>query len=733
MPYEGARRPYPTEWYGYRERQQRHHERHPDYPAGWHRPTETTAKDVWALVSAAKPDLSIDAFLPGHEWLTPDENDALRMQAMRAFVVALDAVLRVGEGGSMLTTNHVFDALARHWSDTYRAVREAGRAFASWDMTAHTVRASWRDLLRNGVRLDVPWAILRDGLPGVYTTERIFAKGRPAGRRIVFDRDDRLRQQLVEIIAADPVYRRPPSANPRLLLANENLPERGITREIAGEWSYNVAEVGPRSVELIRRLEAARLYLHVPTFFDDMRRLEARRDELETLVVDDATHAEYLTIDGQLRQHEGVRRRLQSITPAADGCVEIKSGFYKGAYGRYYATHFWPTEVTGKAESEEAVLVAPADPGGAATDEHGRRRRTLSSAALWQRSTRRGRWFRAESKFEKPGWAWEGAEEWTDDWGGDRRPLVGVDISASQFQNLAVFCGLADVERELAPPNPPLKATLATMAVDRGHDPYDPFQLSAEYTGADDPALLAAVKLAARNLGYGSDPKQIVRDLLDIGPGLGDAANLERLLRDTSVWKLYQTYLPVCRAAADAAYARDPYAGFEFTDPFDGARVRWNPIRRRERWVGSGATRVYVHSPAGKPNAAGDYKVSLNGADALRRKVAPCLAHVLDTLFAGLVIEKLNALGVRDIVHLHDCWMVASDATPALDEAVAAAGEPWLRQLGPAYAALEQYLPPDTRYGQLVRGWRRQWQERVAAGAWPRFRVDPAKLLWLES
>ena len=304
MPYTGARQLYPTEWSEYRERQARHHERFPDYPAGWHRPTVPTAEKVWALVSAAKPDLKIDAFLPGHEWLTPGENNALTIQAMQAFVVALDAAILVGERSIMLTTNHVFDALAGHWSDNYRAVVEAGRAFVSWDMTLYTVRASWRDLLRNGVRLDAPWEIIRGGIPGLYTTERIYTKGRPAGRRVTFDKDGRLRRQLVEIIEADPVYRRHQSAHLRLLLASEDLPERGIKREIAGEWSYNVVEVGPRSAELIRRLEAARLYLHVPTFLEDMKRLEARRDELENQVVDDAVIAEYAKIHGQLLEHE---------------------------------------------------------------------------------------------------------------------------------------------------------------------------------------------------------------------------------------------------------------------------------------------------------------------------------------------------------------------------------------------------------------------------------------------
>ena len=139
---------------------------------------------------------------------------------------------------------------------------------------------------------------------------------------------------------------------------------------------------------------------------------------------------------------------------------------------RYNATHFWPSEVTSKPASEQSERVS-------ALDEPGR-------AAIYEKTTQRGRWFMAESKFDRPGWEWEGWETWSDEWAGDRRPLIGVDVSASQFQILAVFCGLTEFEQELAAPNPSLKVTLATQAYHRSRDPYDDFWLP----GGFDPSTI---------------------------------------------------------------------------------------------------------------------------------------------------------------------------------------------------------------------------------------------------
>jgi hypothetical protein len=73
---------------------------------------------------------------------------------------------------------------------------------------------------------------------------------------------------------------------------------------------------------------------------------------------------------------------------------------------------------------------------------------------------------------------------------------------------------------------------------------------------------------------------------------------------------------------------------------------------------------------------------------------------------------------VRDIVPIYDCFLVASDAEPALYEAVTAASEPWFRSLGSFYQVFDDYLPGHP----VVRRWREAWQRRVDAGNdWPTF------------
>jgi hypothetical protein len=233
---------------------------------------------------------------------------------------------------------------------------------------------------------------------------------------------------------------------------------------------------------------------------------------------------------------------------------------------------------------------------------------------------------------------------------------------------------------------------------------------------------------------YGSELKEVAHKLTmswgDYGPGLGNAENVRRLLETAQVTELMNTYLPLCRAVANEAWKRNKFRGVTLKDPYDGAQIRWNPIRRRVRAVSRGKTKIYVRLPVGLPNAAGDYPVD---SQALRRKVAPMLAHTLAAMFAGLVVEKLNDLRVRDIVSVHDCWMVASNAMPALYEAVEAAGEPWLRRLGGIYDDLTTYLKKGSTQASHLQAWRQQWEHRVAAGdGWPKFRVSSPKLMELE-
>ncbi len=749
----------------YRARHALHLERHPDYDSHWQRPTVETAEAVWKLVGRALRRVRLND-------LATDD-----LTAKQALTVALDAAVLAGKRGAMLTTNLVFDTLASRWSDNYRAVRASTGATCSWQMKPSTVRASWRDLLRNGIRLEAVYDAVRRGCPGLYVTNRIPTRGYSVTLR---DEDSRERLEYLpayeQLILADPIYRRS-NQFPRLLLANDELSPRSVAREVVGEWAYNIAEPGPRSVDLIRRLEATRLLVHVPSLVADVDALEARRDELDVQLWDeykvDVTKSslkprgrnkrsarqwamkhikisaiptikdlvdEYDSINGQFLQVEEVREQLKALDAAGqstDHCVEIKSGFYKLHNRRYQHVNFWAAEVTKEDVRQE--MIAEAIAGGTVTiDENGRRWRELGSPAVWERSSRRGRWFRVaatglefEDRYVEQGFA--------DDYAGPRRPLVGFDVSSSQVQILAVFCGLDALEKQLRQEH--LKITLATQAWKRHHDPSDSFTLPKPkdghvrgFDGPTDERLQKAVKKAVMTRLYGSEPKQIAHTLAtspwEYGPGLGDGANVDRLLAQSAVATILHTFLPACKAAAEIACDRAPYAGFMFVDPFDGVIQRWNPPRvRRDRVISAGTT-ILVQSPVGRPNAAGDYPVD---REELKRMIAPCLTHTLDAMFAGFVVEQLNLRGVRDVVSVHDCWMVGSDAAPALYEAIEAAGEPWLRALGPIYDALEGYLGSDPVHGPRVRSWREQWERRCAAGnQWPKIQVKPEDLVALK-
>jgi hypothetical protein len=506
MPYTGgAKKLSRAEWDEYRARRARHLQQNPAFASGWRRPAPRTAEDVWQKF-ARNLGAKLEALLPKLD-LSPDERDEANLTAKQAFTVALDAAVLAGERGAMLTQNGLFDALAARWSDHYRMAREHGPAAISYDMKVETVRAAWRDLVRNGVRFETLYSLIRRGHPDLYTTTRVPMRG----YTVEIDLGSPTWTEFVRIIDVDPVYGRSRKQQ-RLLLANEepqlvpaaHAPDReedeeGNQREkVAGEWAYNRVEVGPRSVELIRRLEAARLWVHAPTLIEGVSRLEQQRDELDVLLWDefgvDVTKSpakprarkktkgrrpkarsarqwamahvrqcviptlkglveEYDEVNGQFLQLRDVRVRLiDSANGAIEGHVQLKSRFYKLVNRRYQAANFWPVEVTGK-DIQTVVL------------EEGTQSRLLKT------SSRRGRWFSAESKFEKLGWEWEGAEEWGDDWAGDRRPLVGVDVSTSQLQILAVFLGLDEFETETTRQS--FKKTLATEAYHRDRDPKD--------------------------------------------------------------------------------------------------------------------------------------------------------------------------------------------------------------------------------------------------------------------
>jgi hypothetical protein len=114
----------------------------------------------------------------------------------------------------------------------------------------------------------------------------------------------------------------------------------------------------------------------------------------------------------------------------------------------------------------------------------------------------------------------------------------------------------------------------------------------------------------------------------------------------------------------------------------------------------------------------------------LVRRIAPGLIHMLDALYASIVVANLNELGVRDVVAIHDAFLVPSSAWAELEASIVDAGRSWLPRLGSFYEFFERYLPASTREGRIVRGWRSRWERRVTdceAGrdTWPEFLTKP--------
>lgn len=450
---------------------------------------------------------------------------------------------------------------------------------------------------------------------------------------------------------------------------------------------------------------------------------------------------EYDDLDAQIKQVQGVCQQLREID-ANSGEIEIRSRYYKVSNRRYQNIDFWPPEVSGKAATHRTKTIA---------EPRGRFPR------ISVQSTLRGRLFLADPA--RPHTLATSPMNRLRPFDGNlddamkRTTLVGRDVSASQVQILAAFLGLGELEALFKGKR--YWDIVAERAWQRHRDGNDDFKLPQEATEGDR-RLDAAFKKAVMTWLYNSSLETVVETLdasrSEYGPGLGSKQNISLLLHDEKLKlrEIDERFKPACRLIAQQAWDANPCQGLTFTDPFDGEVFRWNPVRwRLEACAGSGDFKIYAKVPymeqviltgwkkdgmaktryewsPAERNANGDYPVD---RAKLKIMVAPCLVHMLDAAFAGFVIKKLNDLKVQNVVHIHDAWLVPEDAKPELDKAVAAAGEPWLRCLGPVYADLEHYLGQDTEFGPWVRDLRQQWTKRIADRKWPDFRVGDADLI----
>jgi len=761
-------------------------------PAG--APTVETARAVWELVSVGLPTVSLPSGARPREledlassvlrFAIGSTRAAVEDTAKQALTVALDVFICAGRDGTPVYINSVFQALARRWSPLFR--RTPGSSV--WNKKPETLTRARTEMLDAGVDLARVWTAVCDGVERLYSVSLIGGPDHARGRSVELEEGATL-EHFEKLILADPDYKRSRGRN-RVLPGDVPTPPRVIDCETIAEKDCDVVTIGEPTEHVLQLLEGARLFVDVERLRQDVTALRAaveghgwpkmwanwKRDNalpkdphaeaalLErwmgahpTIVrsADTAREAykkvqkrfvldnqrakkEYSSLCGRFKQAESVLRQVDN----AERFAEVKTGYKKVRNRRFQPLHFWVSDASAKKGVEQT-------PGTAGFE-------------LWNdfeepfvaTTSPRGRWFvaKAYDHQESEGntvyvrqWTDEKGETWVDEFTGPMRPLVGVDMSASMYQLVAVVTGDREAERHLRDVD--LKPALIA-ALQRVDDHGVLRHLSAQQARA-----AAGVM---QNTAYGQSDLSILRKLRkdpdEYGDGWHDISldNFRRMLRDAAktdkavaiVLSVRNQYLTVARALAQAAQAREPNGGITLLDPFDGHPYILNrpitenvvlphaatpltavvPVGDEPNWYGrevqarvrKGGKWVDVVKKDGTPRMK---RVDTKGS--IYTSLAPVMIHALDAAFAAHVVLKLNEYELRDFAVINDCFLVASDAYPLLINALEEAARPWFEGLEPFYRTLEEYLPGDP----TVARWRACWEARRAAGIdWPAFR-----------
>jgi hypothetical protein len=191
-----------------------------------------------------------------------------------------------------------------------------------------------------------------------------------------------------------------------------------------------------------------------------------------------------------------------------------------------------------------------------------------------------------------------------------------------------------------------------------------------------------------------------------------------------AIWRGDRQYVPLRRGNDKIGAKERPGLPLE---EWLGQRLE-EPLRPRMPSAGSEGVSIYFALPIGEQKN-GEYPSSLRE---LTKKLRPVLVHIPDSTYMSFVVKRFDELGGGPIVSIYDAWYVAADAELTLRKAIEDAGEPWLRHLGPIYDLFIYYLK-GTEHEKWATDLREQWDERVRAGRWPRFKVgaaETADLIW---
>ncbi len=420
-----------------------------------------------------------------------------------------------------------------------------------------------------------------------------------------------------------------------------------------------------------------------------------------------------------IQSHLNEYRHLYEQVRNNDGQKPIRCSFTRLINRRYQPLHFWSTYVTSKNNS-------PLDD---------RLESYIHSEDEF--NSYRKRWFKSINS--KTGKICE---------------LVGYDISSSQTQIIAILLGIEQLKKvAMGESGRSFKEIMADWAWQKHQENQGregDFMLNhdlkavKDYSGPNDSRLQELCKALWMRVSYGSSAWSVAiaqhSDPETYGPGW-TPKNANRFLKYLYLkFPEVEIFLSACRQIAQIAYKRNRYTGVIFSDPFDRAKVRWNPVARGNKPLTNLGHKLIISVPGSfikvnkgwdfeeaRANKKGEYPVDYT---TLRKMIAPCLVHMLDAYYSSLVMKKLADSGVTNFVGIHDCWLVPEVLIVNGEMCVGhevlykvmveAAGE-WYVGVGPIYKDLLRYLKRDKKFGNFIRNAQQKWEYRVNNGYKPLF------------
>jgi hypothetical protein len=259
----------------YRLRQSLYRQARPQHEKLLGRPSDEEVDELWRILGA-------DEFA---------QMAALESPNRSAAVVVIDQIIDAADRGSLVTFNRLFDAVARKWSDHFRA----HRARSAYDMTPTTLTFVWRDFHHEGIRFDKVYQAVcawsESAEPEANPLFRLHtAKNGTQTLKRATTKDAELCGRVRTVLAS----RASRPAGHRILLVGDEVsaaPRADDPLVCCDDLPYDVVPIGPLGEATIEIQEQATLLFDASRFKEDYRKTESElghlRREIEERVVAD--------------------------------------------------------------------------------------------------------------------------------------------------------------------------------------------------------------------------------------------------------------------------------------------------------------------------------------------------------------------------------------------------------------------------------------------------------------